>query len=106
MTPQRMLEAAQILGELGNGKMANELTRLAERYCWRPISEIHEDCGPCVVMHINDPGNIELTSNLCPEFDESDWTHFSQIVPLTNAQAEEMRAEMERIAGQATGGVQ
>lgn len=30
MTPQRMREAAQILGEIGNGKMANELEELAE----------------------------------------------------------------------------
>jgi len=31
MTPQRMRDAAQILGELGNGKMANELELLAKQ---------------------------------------------------------------------------
>lgn len=30
MTPDRMRQAAQILGEFGNGKMANELIALAD----------------------------------------------------------------------------
>lgn len=93
MTRERMLDAAQLLGEFGNGKMANELMRLANRYCWRPIRELHEDYGPCVIMNIEDPGYLEVASANDCEFDESRWTHFSQIVPLGCEEAERMKAE-------------
>lgn len=94
MTPERMRDAANILGELGNGKMANELEALADRYRWRPISEMHEDYGPCVLINIYDPGDLEIGNNLCLDWDESRWTHFSQLVPLTQEQAQKMIDEM------------
>lgn len=65
------------------------------RFRWRPISEIHEDLGTCVLININDPGDIGIGSNLNTDWDESRWTHFHQIAPLTNEQAEAMNREME-----------
>ena len=41
MTPERMREAAQILGELGNGKMANELESLA-RQAQKESGKVHK----------------------------------------------------------------
>lgn len=68
-----------------------ELTKFADRYRWRPIAELHEDYGPCVLMHIDDPGLLEIGSNLNLDYDESRWTHFSQIVPLTQEEADVMK---------------
>lgn len=95
MTPQRIRDAAQILGQVGNGKMANELDRLAKRYCWRPIAELHEDYGQCVLMHIDDPGHMEVGSNLDVDFDASLWTHFAQIVPLGQEEYGRLREAMK-----------
>ena len=74
--------------------IAAELTKLADRYRWRPIAELHEDYGSCVLMNIDDPGYMEIGSNLNTDYDESQWTHFSQIVPLTTEEAERMKKEM------------
>ena len=49
---------------------------------WRPIAEIHEDYGPCVLMNTDDPAYMEIGSNLDIGFDESRWTHFAQISVL------------------------
>lgn len=98
MTPERMIDAARILGGLGYGKMANELTRLADPYRWRPIAELHEDYGPCVLINIADPGGLEIGSNLNTDYNESLWTHFSQIVPLSNEEAERLKAAAQEPA--------
>lgn len=94
MTPQRIRDAAQILGEIGNGKMANELSRLAECYRWRLIEEIHEDYGSCVLINIADPGYMEIGNNLDLDWDESKWTHFSQLVPLGQDEYERLMDEL------------
>lgn len=46
---------------------------------WRPISEIHEDYGPCILVNIEDPGYMEIGSNLDLDFDASEWTHFHPV---------------------------
>lgn len=68
------------------------------RYRWRPISEIHEDLGEVVMINIHNPGNMELGSSLDHEFCETDWTHFSQIAPLSQEEATDLRA-VEELAG-------
>jgi len=77
----------------------NELASLLERrereavsmYRWRPIAEIHEDFGPCVVMRIDDPGSLAVMSSLDENFDESDWTHFALVPRLTNEDAARLK---------------
>lgn len=94
MTPERIRDAAKILRELGNAKMATELDKLSERYRWRPIAELHEDYGPCVVMNIEDTGRLEVWSNMQTDYEELEWTHFSQIVPLGQEEYENLREAM------------
>lgn len=64
------------------------------QYHWRPIAEIHEDFGPCVVIDINDPGCFSLEWVTDLDFDEDDWTHFAVSPRLTNEDAERLKAEM------------
>lgn len=65
---------------------------------WRPISELHEDYGNCVLIDIEDPGHMKLGSNLDIDFDESEWTHFARIPALTTTEAERMLAEVRSTA--------
>ncbi len=65
---------------------------LEERYRWRPISEIHEDYGDCVLVNINtDCGNLQVGSNLNLDFDESEWTHFTRFASIGQVEYERMR---------------
>ena len=48
---------------------------------WRPITEIHEDYGTCILLNRAD-GSVELGSNLDSGFNESEWTHFA-LIPET-----------------------
>ena len=57
----------------------NEYTRLFNYHKWYPISELHEDFGPCVLLNINDPTCMQIKSNLDLDFIESEWTHFCRI---------------------------
>lgn len=66
-----------------------------EPYRWRPIAEMHEDCGSCVLMDIDDAGDLAIGSNLDTDFDESLWTHFAEVPKLTNEEAEKLIAAME-----------
>lgn len=45
MTPQRIRDAAQILGELGNSRMANELIALADNFDRNPQIPTELVCG-------------------------------------------------------------
>lgn len=45
MTPQRIRDAAQILGELGNSRMANELIALADNFDRNPRIPTELVCG-------------------------------------------------------------
>lgn len=75
-------------------KDRERLTELDKRYRWRTIAEFHEDYGPCVVINIEDPGHLEIEWVTSLDYDESLWTHFSQIAPLSNEEAELMIAAM------------
>jgi hypothetical protein len=68
------------------------LRKVLEHYSWRPISEIHEDLGPCVLMNIEDPGYMVIGSNLDEGFNETDFTHFAEVPKLTGQEAEALRA--------------
>lgn len=50
MTQERMSEAAQILGELGNGKMANELVKTADE-----IDQLRADLAAMSEAYLNLP---------------------------------------------------
>ena len=63
-------------------KLLAELDAVRSRYSWQPISEIHEDYGPCVLVNVDDPGHMEIGSNLDVDFDESQWTHFVPVPAL------------------------
>lgn len=78
---------------------AKLLSALDQRYRWRPIAELHEDYGPVVLMDIHDPGSLQIGSNLETDFDESDWTHFSQIAPLSHEEAERLKENMPAAKG-------
>jgi hypothetical protein len=66
------------------------------RYRWRPIAELHEDYGPCVLIDINEPGSMALGHKLGIWFDAEDWTHFTQITPLSKEEAEILKAGMAK----------
>lgn len=72
-----------------------EALKISQRHSWRPIAQIHEDYGPCVLINLNDPGYIEIGSNLNTEFDESQWTHFTQISELTTNEADRLKSIMD-----------
>lgn len=61
---------------------------------WRPIAEIHEDYGPCVVIDIRDPGNLAVAEVCDDEWVLADWTHFAPIPSLTHEEAAEMLAAL------------
>lgn len=64
-----------------------------ERHQWRPIAEMHEDHGPCVVMDIDDPGRLEIGHVCDIERDWEEWaTHFAPVPPLTSEQADSLAA--------------
>lgn len=76
-----------------------DLRKLLAHYEWRPIAKIHEDFGPCVLMNINDPGYMEVGSNLSTDYDESKWTHFAEVPKLTSEQAEKLILAMDEQVG-------
>lgn len=65
---------------------------LLRPYQWRPIGEIHEDFGSCVLMRIDDPGDLEIGNNLCNDFYKGRWTHFAEVPKLSIEDAEELEA--------------
>jgi hypothetical protein len=82
---------------------AQEIERLRgllDRYRWRPISEMHEDFGPCVVAHFDDPGHLEIWSNLDDDFEALDWSIFVSVPSLTHEEAARLRDAQEVAAEQ------
>lgn len=71
-------------------KLIEDQRSTLAHYKWRPIYEIHEDYGPCVLMNLSDPGGLEIGSNLNTDWDESRWTHFAEVPKLTIAEAKEL----------------
>lgn len=70
------------------------LEKVLAQYRWRPIGEIHEDLGQCVLIRLDDPGYMEVGSNLDEDFNETGWTHFAEVPKLTHEEAERLKAEM------------
>lgn len=66
---------------------------LVDRYRWRPIAELHEDYGECVLLDITSVA-MSVGSSMDTDFDMLEWTHFSQITPLTTEEAERLKAEV------------
>ena len=91
MTP----ESAEQIGIAACMRLNAKLRKELDQYRWRPISEIHEDYGPCVLMNIEDAGYLEIGSNLDLDFDESLWTHFSEVPKLSTEEGERLIEEME-----------
>ncbi len=63
-------------------------------YAWRPIAEIHEDHGNCVLINLDDPGCLELGHVCGSDFDTSRWTHFTEVPKLTTEDAKRLLADM------------
>lgn len=78
-----------------------EALDLLNRYRWRSIAEMHEDHGPCVVMHIENPGymTVEHIQDTDYGFDPACWTHFTQITPLSGEEGNKLLADYQRAAG-------
>jgi len=76
-------------------KERDALREQLAHYKWRPIADIHEDYGPCVLMRIDDPGYLEVGSNLDKDFNETGWTHFAEVPKLTIEEADDLAAAME-----------
>lgn len=66
----------------------------AKRAQWRPISEIHEDYGPVVVIDITDAGTAAVVWG--GDFLEPYWTHFAQLPELTSERADELEKELSK----------
>jgi len=97
ITPERIAFLRNGNHGPGIADLLDELAALQKQlkhYEWRPISQIHEDYGPCVLMDIEDPGYLEVSSNLDTDLDESQWTHFAEVPKLTNEQADDLLAAM------------
>lgn len=78
------------------GVLMEENTRLKAElahYKWRPIAEIHEDFGPCVLMNIFGLEDAELGSSMDNDFDALRWTHFAEAPKLSNEDGERLLAE-------------
>lgn len=69
----------------------------AEYYRWRPIDQIHEDYGDCVLINLRSDSGIEL-GNVCDfDFDISKWTHFAPVPRLTHEDVARLLAEMGEV---------
>jgi hypothetical protein len=68
---------------------------VSSEYKWRPITEMHEDDGECVVINLldGDPGCMEIHHVCDLEFDAGEWTHFVRVPSLTTEDAERLLAE-------------
>lgn len=76
-------------------KAQESLAQQLALYDWRPIAEIHEDHGQCVLIHlIDDPSYTEVGSILDEGFDEGDWTHFALVPRLSTERASELLAAL------------
>ena len=83
-------------GAWSDGKV---LAELLDRLRWRPIAEMREEHGECVVININDPGHMMLsavTDSVHAELALGyGWTHYQRI-SLGAGEAELLMAEPEK----------
>lgn len=86
----RMIQAEYL--ELRNRYLAAR--KELERFRWRPIAEIHEDQGQCVLLNIEDTGGLEIGNCTSLWFDEVDWDYFAQIPMLGQEEYERLRDQV------------
>ena len=70
------------------------LSLVIERCRWRPVSELHEDFGPCVGTDVRDPGYIVIV-HACDIDPDTRVTHFTRFIPLTAGEAASMLKDLE-----------
>ena len=78
------------------------IAELEARYKWRPISEAHEDHGPCVYIDIQDPGS-QCIAHVCDvnyAEDIEGMTHFAQLPELTQEMAQDLIAAQRQKEGE------
>lgn len=74
--------------------LANQSLRYVQPACaWRPISEMHEDFGTCILINLADPGYMVLGNNCSTGYNEKDWTHFAQVPSLTHEDARRLSSK-------------
>lgn len=59
---------------------------------WRPIAEIHEDYGQCVLLNLAS-AYMELGNNLDLDFESMGWTHFAPVPRLTHDDVAKLRTQ-------------
>lgn len=88
-------QLADLLRE--NAELKRSVKTLEDALAWRPISEIHEDYGPCVCINlIRDQCYVEVHWCTEVEFNESDWTHFARVPQLLTENAERIIEEYKQ----------
>lgn len=91
---------ADVMFKTLNEQVARDAVQIAKlesslaRHRWRPIDEIHEDLGPCILVNIADCGEMAIGSNLDLDFDITQWTHFAELPVLGQAEYERMRKDI------------
>ena len=89
------MNANQENASLADNPAVKLLNAMYERYRWRPIAELHEDMGVAAAINVNDDEpNMTLVHVCDKDFDESLWTHFARITPLTVDVVSSLRKEM------------
>lgn len=66
-----------------DGDKTKSMLLSPEHYQWRPIDEINEDYGTCVLINLFNDDGYTLGHVCDSNFNESDWTHFTRFTPLT-----------------------
>lgn len=83
--------------EAESAALAAVLARLGEienRSTWRPISEIHEDFGSCVLWNGDE---LRVGTNLDSDFDEADYLCFVPVPILTHVAVARLIDKMQPI---------
>jgi hypothetical protein len=94
LSPKLLFELANLRSQLKAERA--KTAKLEALYRWRPISEMHEDYGPCVCINlIEDPCYLEIHWANDAGFEESAWTHFAQCPKLSTDDAEQLLAALQ-----------
>jgi hypothetical protein len=79
-------------------KLVDAIVALQEaksKWSWRPIYEMHEGHGDCVVVDLRTPefSGFQIKSRLDLDFREAEWTHFAELPKLTSKFVEKFKME-------------
>lgn len=97
-TIYKHIVALEDMGRIRRTSAIRGIEVIPEEVCpYRPIAQMHEDDGPCVVLNIEDPTDLQVAHVCDPDFDETlTWaTHFAPAPKLTCEQAEKLIEEMK-----------